>query len=279
MSPVEMNTLDYILTWFFIFQYDWGRYLLFAGLLFVVVSIWKKEAWRHRKIRTKTPGTKQIRREIIYSTLATAIFGTFGFFIFLGEQFGFVRLYTSIEDFGWVYFWLSLVVMIVAHDAYFYWTHRLIHHKALFKHAHKTHHRSHNPTPWTAYAFDPLEAAINGAFVFLFVCIAPAHPAVLFLFMTHMIARNVLGHCGYELMPKGMTRHPLFKWLTSVTHHDLHHATSAYNFGLYFSYWDKWMGTEHPEYMAHFDRNTARPLLGKRTRDTLDKIPSEKAAL
>ncbi len=255
--------LEELQIWCAIFLNDYGRYLWFAGLMFLVIGFWKSKAWSHRKIRPNRPKNSQIWREIRYSTYASAIFATFGFLMVIGEQYGFVKIYTDISTFGWVYFGVSLTVMIIVHDAYFYWTHRLLHHPALFRYAHVTHHRSHSPTPWTAYAFDPIEAAINGAFVFLFVCVMPAHPAAIFLFMTHMIARNVLGHCGYELMPKGMLRHPVFKWLTSVTHHDLHHASSRYNFGLYFSYWDKWMGTEHPEYQVRFEKITQQPLTAK----------------
>jgi sterol desaturase/sphingolipid hydroxylase (fatty acid hydroxylase superfamily) len=73
--------------------------------------------------------------------------------------------------------------------------------------------------------------------------------------------RNTIGHSGYELMPAGRDGRPLFDWVTSVTHHDLHHAYSEYNFGLYFTWWDRWMGTEHPEYHARFARALRRELL------------------
>ncbi len=41
-------------------------------------------------------------------------------------------------------------------------------------------------------------------------------------------------------------------WLTTTTHHDLHHADRRWNFGLYFTFWDRLMGTEHPDYHARF---------------------------
>ena len=43
------------------------------------------------------------------------------------------------------------------------------------------------------------------------------------LFIFHQIARNTLGHTGYEIMPARATAGRLFDWITSVTHHDLHH--------------------------------------------------------
>jgi Delta7-sterol 5-desaturase len=42
-------------------------------------------------------------------------------------------------------------------------------------------------------------------------------------------------------------------------HHDLHHNGSFnHNYGLYFTWWDKWMGTEHPKYYAKFAEVTNR---------------------
>ena len=71
---------------------------------------------------------------------------------------GWTQMYWRIDERGWGWFSLSVVCAILLHDTYFYWTHRMMHHPKLFRWFHRTHHLSHNPTPWTAYAFDPLEA-------------------------------------------------------------------------------------------------------------------------
>ena len=39
---------------------------------------------------------------------------------------------------------------------------------------------------------------------------------------------------------------------------DLHHSSGNTNFGLYFTWWDRWMGTEHPRYREEFRKVTAR---------------------
>ncbi|MDB5704262.1 MAG: sterol desaturase, partial [Sphingomonas bacterium] len=56
----------------------------------------------------------------------------------------------------------------------------------------------------------------------------------------------------------GFTRSPLTGWLTTTTHHDLHHSEGRHNFGLYFTWWDRWMGTEHPKYHARFENIAGR---------------------
>lgn len=229
------------------------RYFVAAGLLFLLVWVVFAERFAARRIRPKGPKDRraQILRELRYSLLTSLIFGLSGFLVFLGIRGGWMPVS---QEIGPLWAVAGLIWMIVMHDAWFYWTHRLIHHPRLFAHVHRTHHRSFAPTPFTAYAFDPAEAAINAAFVPLHLAIFPTHPIAASLFMLHMVVRNVMGHCGHELFPRGMARHPLFGQLTGVTHHDLHHETYRYNFGLYFSWWDRWMGTEHPDYHARYDQ-------------------------
>lgn len=67
-----------------------------------------------------------------------------------------------------------------------------------------------------------------------------------------------MGHCGYELFPANSDGKPLFGFLTTVTHHDLHHAKARCNYGLYFTWWDRLMGTEHPDYYERFASATRR---------------------
>jgi hypothetical protein len=38
------------------------------------------------------------------------------------------------------------------------------------------------------------------------------------------------------------------QWFTTTLHHDMHHQHGRCNYGLYFAWWDRWCGTEHPDY-------------------------------
>lgn len=129
-----------------------------------------------------------------------------------------------------------------------------MHHQRHLRRIHALHHRSYNPTAFTSYAFDTGEAVVQAVFLPLFLIFVPMHPAAILVFVTHMMLRNAMGHCGYELFPATRQGRPLFDWMTTVTHHDLHHAHAGYNFGLYFTWWDRWMGTEHPDYHREFAR-------------------------
>lgn len=41
----------------------------------------------------------------------------------------------------WGYIVLTIVALDYLHDAWFYWTHRLLHWKLLYRHVHYLHHR------------------------------------------------------------------------------------------------------------------------------------------
>ena len=168
--------------------------------------------------------------------------------LYIAAREGWVTIYSGFAEAGPVYLVLSLALMFVAHDAYFYWTHRLMHHRRLFGLFHRWHHLSRTPTVWTAYSFSVPEAIVQGAFVPLFVALVPMHALALFIFVAVQVVRNVMGHAGYELHPAAFAPGRWLGWNNTTTGHDLHHELGRYNYGFYFRWWDKLMGTEHPGY-------------------------------
>lgn len=215
-------------------------------------------AWRARRnVQLQAPHSGQRRREFAWSMLTVLVFSANGALIFAGAKAGVLKVYVDIAERGWLYAGASLAVLVLAHDAWFYWTHRLLHHRRVFRWAHRTHHRSVAPTAWAAYSFAMPEAAMQAIFLTLILLVRPLHPAVIFVFLTHMIVRNVLGHAGVELIPGAWLAGWWGRWLTTTLHHDLHHAQGRHNFGLYFTWWDRIGGTEHPEYRARLKQLVA----------------------
>ncbi|UTW60144.1 sterol desaturase family protein [Kordiimonas sp. SCSIO 12603] len=232
------------------FTFDFTRYFLAAGGVYLIVWVLFNKQFAPLKIRKKTPRTRQMVIEFLTSMRTVLIYGFVGFLTFWGIESGVMRYYLDMEEYGTAYYIFSILFMIVAHDAYFYWTHRAMHMRGVMKYIHGEHHKSMNPTPWTAYRFDIFEAASHALFVPLFLLFVPLHHGVIGIFLIHMIIRNAMGHSGYELFPRSWATHPILGWLNLVTHHDMHHANGNYNFGLYFTWWDRICGTEHPDYIA-----------------------------
>lgn len=262
---MDYSLLDTIVTWAkeaaaqlpFWFAFDFARYVIGAGSVYLIVNVLLSRRLSNRKIRSKTPKFRQMAREFKSSILAVAVFSMTGLLTNIGINAGILTIYVDDPSYGTAYFVGSLLLMILAQDAYFYWTHRLLHLPKAFKRGHTEHHKSINPTPWTAYSFNAIEAAIHAIFIPLFLLFLPMHGFAIFLFLTHMIVRNAVGHSGYELFPRSWAVHPILGQITMVTHHDMHHSNGNSNFGLYFTWWDRMMGTEHPDYLARATGNPA----------------------
>lgn len=241
-----------------------GRYVVTAGLASLIVWAFWNAGLKARKIQARNAQAADLRREIATSLRTALVFAAVGFCMFLAKSAGWLTIYDDFAVRGPVYFAVTLVLMIVAHDAWYYWTHRAMHHPRLFRAFHWTHHKSKTPTPWTSYAFDVPEALVMVAFVPLWAAIVPMHDLAIFAFVTWQLVRNVAGHTGVELSPVSGKPSRLFGWLNTTTHHDLHHQSPGSNFGLYFSWWDRLMGTEHPEYQTRVAEIAERSRAGRK---------------
>ena len=235
---------------------DLAWYMLLAGAAWLVFHVAFRAALRRRRVSRRDPTRRQVAREVLHSLRSIVVFGLVTGAVVFAAASGWTRLYWRVAQYGWVWLVLSVGVMVLMHDAYFYWTHRLMHHRLLFRLFHRTHHLSTSPTPWAAYAFGPAEAFVQAGIGPLIVFTIPTHPGAFAAFMAWQIAFNVLGHCGYEILPRWFLRSGVGAVLNSVTHHALHHEKFNANFGLYFNLWDRLMGTNHASYESRFDAAT-----------------------
>ena len=240
--------LSIVTPWPSIFALDFGRYVVAAIAITVVLFLVSPGLVALRRVRDREPRVAQCWHELRQSVVAAATFSLIGLVVYHGVHAGIFRLYSDIAQHGWPYWVGSIVLILVAHDAYFYWTHRWMHRPNVFRRVHRTHHLSVAPTQWAAYSFSIGEACMQAAFLPLFLLLVPTHEAALFIWMAHQVVRNVAGHSGVELEPKTWLATWWGRWFTTTLHHDMHHEHGRYNYGLYFAWWDRWCGTEHPEY-------------------------------
>ncbi len=247
--------------WVHSFETEMIRYLI--GAAGVAVSYWLLRRWTaSRRIQQRQASFADRRREFFLSVQTVAVFGVVNMISVAGIATGVIEIHRGPPN--WAIFAAQLIVMIVAHDTWFYWMHRGLHLKALFLKAHAAHHKSRTPTSWASYAFAPIESVFESLYVpvllFGISLVTPVYPLAIFVFLGHQIARNAIGHSGHELAWPGFTRSRWTGWLTTTTHHDLHHSEGRYDFGLYFTWWDRIMGTQHPRYHERFEA-AAKPWL------------------
>ena len=243
---------DYIKLYVLILGIYLAIYFLFAGAMYQVFYVLKKDQMRSRKIQTRYPDKKVMVREIKWSVFTMMILSFISTIVISSVLNGHTPMYYSINDHGWLYFLGSIVFCIFINDGYFYWVHRFMHLKAVFPKIHRIHHLSHTPTPWSIFSFSPAEAFILYAIFPVFVFFIPLHPVALAVIVVYNMINNISGHLGHEIVPLKLHRHWLLKYSNTVTHHELHHAKVKCNYGLYFNIWDRLMGTNHPDNEKRF---------------------------
>ena len=187
----------------------------------------------------------QIRREIGWSLLSAAIYGVpAGILAWGWQERGWTRIYTGWSDYPLAWLPLSVLVYLLAHDAWFYWTHRLMHRPHWFRLAHGVHHASRPPTAWAAMSFHPIEAATGAVVIPALVLLVPIHVAMLGVVLAIMTVMGITNHMGWEMFPRALVHSRVGKWLITASHHQRHHDEYRCNYGLYFRFWDHLCGTD-----------------------------------
>lgn len=259
LTLLSTNSLDWLST-----LNTWLDYVLFdsalpaIGIYFVVTLsslyifwIYYKQQMQPLRIQQKQRSDKrQWQKEIKNSLVSISIFGVIDLGIYLAKQQGWTSLYDDISQYGLPYLLFTIVIMLFWQDTFFYWAHRLMHWKPLYKFSHKVHHDSIDTSPFTAYSFHPVEAIVEALPNLIVVFVLPVHFWALLGYQFASMVMNVIGHLGYEIIPQNWTRHWLGQWKTPSTHHNMHHSKVKGNYGLYFRFWDVLMGTEFKDYEA-----------------------------
>jgi sterol desaturase/sphingolipid hydroxylase (fatty acid hydroxylase superfamily) len=257
--PDFSQPLPFALATAVIFAVVIGRYLLIAGLFYGIFYLWFPGKWQQRKINSKAYKDGQFRREVKWSMFTGLLFALAGAGLLVLWQKGFTKVYLDTSLYAWWWMPLSLFVAMLLHETYYYWLHRWMHHPKVFRSVHKVHHDSNITSPWTAFSFHPLEGVLQALFLPLLLLFLPMHLYVVIIQLTIMTFSSVINHLDIEVYPHSFNKNFIGRWIIGATHHSLHHKQFKYNYGLYFTFWDKWKGTESPLYEQLFAEKTLPP--------------------
>jgi sterol desaturase/sphingolipid hydroxylase (fatty acid hydroxylase superfamily) len=245
-----LSSHSFLLDALLLFLIILGRYLLTAG-----GSWWLLRVWGRQRTPEPTPAQRRrcdagIRHDIRLSVSSAAVFAVGAGLVLWLHAHGLTRLYIRPDAYGWWYIAVSYLAVLVLQDAVFYATHRLFHHPRLYRWCHQGHHRSHHPTPWTSFAFDPPEAVVQALFLVLVVALLPLHLITLVAVLSTMTVWAIVNHVDLDHLPQRFPHHLFGRWLIGPAHHCLHHRRPGVHFGLYFTFWDWIGGTEDRGYAA-----------------------------
>ena len=234
--------LVYTLIFFFAILF---RYFVAAGIFYYYYYVRNFSRYDSRRLSKRLAKKEQLKKEVIWSVKSSAIFAFFGAVTFwLWEQ-DLTAIYLDIERYGLWYLPVSLVVISLIHETYYYWVHRWMHHPKIFRTVHKVHHDSRIPTPWTAFSFHPWESLLEAIILPLILLVIPVNVYVLGFYLLVMTVSSVINHLDIEIYSKGFQKSHLGKLFIGATHHHHHHREFNTNYGLYFTFWDKIMATEN----------------------------------
>ena len=218
---------------FYFFFFVFGLYVL-ALVLYLL-----KKPLAPYKINAEFSSLKMIIRDglisafVTFALLPSALLCIY----FFTQHKGFS--YLNINQYGYPYFILSIFLVILSYDAYFYWSHRLLHTRFFFKYIHGLHHKSRNVTILTFFAVHPGELFIMSLGAPIAMFLFPVCPEALIIGQATHILYAVYGHCGYDFIPhKGVGR-----WINTAVCHYNHHQGFDTHYSFYFTFWDKLFGT------------------------------------
>ncbi len=224
---------------FFAFICTGGALLYLIPGLIAYIFLFDKRLRQHKRF---IPDQEWL--EIKYALWSVPYMAIPTAMLFVAEVQGYSRLYDSVDDhpWGWWFIALSFFAFIVFTDMCIYWIHRWLHLPSLYGRFHKPHHRWIICTPFASHAFHPVDGFSQSFPYHLYVFLFPMHK---FLYLVLFVLVNIWStsiHDENYKLPNFLV--PI---VNGSAHHTDHHIFFNYNYGQYFTLWDRIGGSYmHP---------------------------------
>lgn len=210
----------------------WLLYMISASFSFLF--IFDRRLMQHPLILEN-----QIRREIKVASSSIPFMAVPTVFIFLLEVKGYSKLYWyDRPNQTWPNFLFeigcSVVLFLLFTDFLIYWIHRGLHHQSVYKYLHKTHHLWKVPTPFASHAFHPIDGFLQSCPYHIYPFLFPLHKIVYLSLFLAVNFWTVSIHDGDYRVPEVLK--PI---VNGSAHHTDHHLLYNYNYGQFFTLWDR----------------------------------------
>ena len=222
---------------------SWLRnWILATALYFVVGGVWAYYCYYCFGDSLYSPGhiptMKAMVEQMKVAFLAMPLYAGLPALTEAVVERGWTLSYARIEDVGLAKYCIYFVMYMTSVEFFVYWQHRLLHDiRPGYKYLHHIHHiynKEHSLSPFAGLAFHPIDGilqAIPYSWTLLFV---PMHFLTheLLLFATAVWTTNIHDCIHVRMDP-----------IMGAGYHTIHHTTYKHNYGHYFMYMDKLMGT------------------------------------
>jgi len=231
-------------------------FFILAAISYLIFFVWKKDRFH--------PGhehdPKETRRAIKWSLLSISGNALLMMPVELGVAAGWSKLYFDPLAHGWGWLVAQCFLILAITETLIYWAHRFLHTDWMYHNIHKPHHSFVVTTPWAGVAFNPLDSFLQALPHHLCIFLFPVNAYVYLIFVSFLTMWAVMIHDRLSFFPSAVVNY--------TGHHTLHHWYYDCNFGQFFTFWDRLMGTyRNPETDAEDcppEVNRPHVLLGRR---------------
>ena len=207
-------------------------YLSFAIVSFFLI-------FDHRLTKHPLFLKNQVALEIQYTCQSIPFMGLLTLPIMVAEVRGYAKLYMGIEGIrGWAFIGVTTVGFLMFTDCLIYWIHCFLHNRILYKYIHKGHHKWKVPTPFASHAFHPIDGWLQALPYHIYPFLFPLHKVLYLILFVFVNVWTISIHDGDYRVP-GLLQ-PL---INGSAHHTDHHLYYLYNYGQFFTLWDRFGGS------------------------------------
>lgn len=233
MFETAWGAISHLPDWFLFAIVPW---LIFSslyfglGFLLLPLDFWKtlNAKIRHVKCQPERSASWEDVGKILKTTVPQ-IFTLYPLASLLSVSFLKSRLSLKETDLpSFSEFLYSSAIFLLCSEIFFYYNHRLLHHKSFYAYVHKKHHEFTSPIALECVYFHPYEALTNFGVVGLGPILMKSHVVMLYWWTFAATMGILIHHCGYEVPGDGFPG-----LLNSMSHfHDFHHKYYNKAFGV-----------------------------------------------
>lgn len=178
----------------------------------------------------------QIRLEMQVTLLSSPLMALPTAVLFWFEVQGHSQLYDSLAEGprGCFQVVRDVVGFLFFTDMCIYWIHRGLHHPRVYKYLHKLHHKWKVPTPFASHAFHPVDGFLQSCPYHIYPFLFPLNKIVYLGMFVFVNFWTVSIHDANYRVPD-----LLKPFINGSAHHTDHHLFFDYNYGQYFTLWDR----------------------------------------
>lgn len=202
-----------------------------SGLSYMIFFVWGKKRFHPTYVAEPEVLRDQIKWGL-YGTLGNAVL-TVPFHWAIAN--GYSRIYWDPMERGLPYLIFSFVLYLAFTETSVYWIHRALHWKYLYRYIHKPHHKWRSSTSFVSMAFHPLDSFAQAVPTHIFLFFVPLNAYMYLLVLGFIMTWTVLIHDRVTVVRGSI--------INTCGHHSLHHWYFQCNYGQFFTFWDKLMGT------------------------------------